>query len=129
VVSNKISSISGITESLRCLNLADNNQINLKSLEPAKNLNICILKNCQPSNLDSLQSLPNLMYLDLFNTGLSGSDLDFLRPCEILQYLNIGSNLYSSIPTIPSYMLRELDLSGNMLKYVFVALLGDFTQR
>ena len=118
---NKITSITGISDNLRFLDLSNNLSLSLKPLAPAKNLHVCILRNCQARDFSFLENTLSLLYLDLYNVGLMNSELDFLGNCNFLIYLNVGCNMYTQMPSIPTtIMLRELDLSGNEFGYVLI---------
>ena len=115
---NRIGSIFGASDALKFLDLTDNVSINVKDISAATSLQICVLRNCHTTEPMYYQSLKEALYMDLYNTGLMGADLEFIRECAHLLYLNVGCNMYKRVPTIPLSMLRELDLSNNDFEYV-----------
>lgn len=115
---NRIGSILGASDALKFLDLTGNASINVKDISTATSLQICVLRDCHTTEPTYYQSLKEALYMDLFNTGLMGADLDFIKDCVNLLYLNIGCNMYKRAPNIPLSMLRELDISSNDFEYV-----------
>lgn len=110
---NRIVSLTGVPESVNFLDLSGNIAVDAQTISCARSMFICILKNTQVLNVSQLSRCTSLLYLDLESCGMAGMDLDFLHNCNKLLYLNISYNLYTKVPSLPTIMLRELDLSYN----------------
>lgn len=113
---NRILSVSGMPDSVKFLDLSGNISIDANSICFMVKMFICILRNTQILNVAQLGKCSSLLYLDMEGSRLAGIDLNFLNYCRTLLYLNISNNLYTKVPSLPTIMLRALDLSYNDLK-------------
>ena len=110
---NKLGHILGVPENLFLVDVSNNASIFVKDFAPAKNLYVCIFKNSRVNDLSFIEHFTKVLYLDVYNSKVTELELDYIFHCQFLLYLNIGSNDFHQSPTIPSLMIRELDMSFN----------------